>query len=149
MAQIEVEAGFSSGQNIWLDHSAIRTLANRPGGGTYIAFSDFFGRSSFSASGVNGSASKGHNTAGSIACNPSVNVFGGTSPYSYNWSFTSNPSTCTLTFNTNQSCTVTHTYGSTTDATYSATLQCIVSDSASRSVTVTGINVNMTVSYTG
>jgi hypothetical protein len=149
MYSIEVEAGFSGGSYIYLDHATIRALAGKAGSGTQVAFSDFYGKSSFSAAGVNAFASKGHSTAGSISCGPYVNVAGGTAPYSYSWSFTYNPNGCALSFNTSQTCSVTANYGQTTDTTYNATLQCVVSDSAGHSVTVTGINATMTVSYTG
>lgn len=88
------------------------------------------------------------NTTGTVytgSCYPSVSASGGADGYVYSWSFTSNPGACSLSNPTASSCTVSH---SITKFGYdgSATLQCVVNDSAGQSIIVS--NVTATFSST-
>lgn len=84
-------------------------------------------------------------TAYTGSCYPSVQVSGGSGGYVYSWSFTSNPGACSLSNPTVSTCAVSHAI---TKFGYdgSATLQCVVNDSAGQSITVS--NVTATFSST-
>jgi hypothetical protein len=141
MWDIEVEAGFSGGQNIWLDHATMRTLAGRPGSGNYIAVSDFYGKSSFSAWGNNASADMDTSGSGGyVTCFPSVTPVGGTGSYTYSWAVNSNNMSATVSNTTSQSCTVQKNVGRNSGGSGTCILQCTVSDTGGHTVTVYNIS---------
>jgi hypothetical protein len=78
--------------------------------------------------------------AGTATCSPYVSVTGGSGGYTYAWSFTSNPNTCTLSGSTVAGCSVSRAYSRNSNGSASAVLQCVVTDNTGHTVTQTGIN---------
>lgn len=107
---------------------------------------DFYGKSAIgtlNAVGNNSSAfADSRNADGTVSCNPSVTVMGGSGAKSFAWSFLSNPNACTLSNATSQSCTVSKFYTKNSGGNATATLRCVVSDSTG-SKTVDGITANL------
>lgn len=121
---------------ISLGDADVRNLAGVASGP--ISLSNLYGKSSFVVTGASDTATRSTvGGAGTCSCFPSVNVIGGAAPITYSWSFVSNPNSCTLVNQTIAQCTVGHTYAINTDGNASATVQCVVSDSAGNSRTVT------------
>lgn len=121
---------------ISLGDTDVRALAGIPSGA--ISLSNLYGKSSFTVTGnSNSSSSSSMSSAGTARCSPSVTVVGGAAPISYSWSFTSNPNTCTLSGANSVACTVGKAYVKNANGSASATLQCVVGDSAGNSRTVT------------
>jgi hypothetical protein len=144
MSDINHEIGkIPDNGNIWMDHDWLRTLAGRPGSGTRISMSDFYGKSSYQPLQVtphDGNAS-GNNPSGlysnqfTSSCSPSVTPAMGTGNYTYTWTITAG-SGFTLTNQNSQSCSISHLI-SRGGYTGTCTLNCAVSD---------GVNtVNVTV----
>lgn len=121
---------------ISLGDADVRNLAGAPSG--QIGLSNLYGKSSFTVKGNSDSGSfSSISSAGTARCYPSVTVIGGAAPVGYSWSFTSNPNTCTLSGANTATCTVSKSYFKNAEGFASATLQCVVSDSAGNSRTVT------------
>lgn len=106
-----------------------------------ISLSDLYGKSSFTATGVNDSASINTYNAPSstIRVYPSVNVIGGSNP-TYQWTMTSYTGlTPTLSNTTSQSCMLSHPYSTNSNGAFDAVLQCVVTNGNGAQITVTGI----------
>lgn len=127
---------------IALGDDDVRALAEIPSGP--ISMNNLYGKSSYpqmiivptNGSGLFSSAASG----GTASCTPSVSVSAGDPPYTYLWSFTSNPNGCTLSFATSSSCQVSKTYGLLENGSANAVLQCQVTDSTAHVKTQTGVN---------
>jgi len=127
---------------ISLGDADVRALAGVPSGS--ISMTSLYGKSSYIAMDVVGTgdfAFELETSPGSysISCNPSVVVSNGLAPYSYLWSFTSNPDGCTLSNSTSATCTVTKIYSGNTNGSANAVLQCQVSDAFPNTVTESGV----------
>lgn len=109
-----------------------------------ISFSNFRSKSNFSAVGVNAPYSFFYsNTAGgSAAVFPSVNLSGGTAPFTYAWTMTSSVGGPTLTDANLKTCQVAHTYARSGSGTFTAFLQCVITDAVGSQATVTGIRAD-------
>ena len=133
---------------ITLGDADVRTLAGVPSGG--ISFANLSGKSGgvgLGASTTNGNKNVSSVGAGGTATsNPAVSAFGGTPPYSYVWSFTSNPDACTLGSATSATCSVSKAYTINSNGSATAILQCVITDSTGGTpltVTKTGIQSNI------
>lgn len=143
MSQINVELGRASNATTSLLESAVRTLAQVPSGP--VSFSNLLGKSNLTATGVD--SSRSYTTAGSggnAQSFPSVNVSGGQTPYTYSWSFTNNPQGAGLSNSTSQTATVSKSYTTGSSGSYSALLQCVVTDNAGTQRTVTNVSASAT-----
>lgn len=132
---------------ITLGDADVRALAGGLSGAISIA--SLYGKSSYTPMNVSGTGDTGfalsNGGAGTVSCTPSVSVSNGLAPYTYLWSFTSNPSGCTLSNSTSSTCTVSKGYGFNTIGSASAVLQCQVSDAFPN--TVTAVNVSAELSW--
>lgn len=137
MSQVNTELGRATNATTSLLESATRTLAQKASGA--VAFSDLLGKATFTASGVNSNISYSSSANGNADSFPSVNRSGGQSPYTYSWSFTSNPGAATLLNATLQTATVRKAFLAGSTGAYSATLQCVVTDNLGNTKTVTGV----------
>lgn len=130
---------------ISLGDTDVRTLAGVPSGA--ISLTSLYGKSNgsaLSAAITNGSATYSSISSGGTAiCNPGVTASGGTPGYTYLWSFTSNPNSCTLGSSTSTSCSVSKAFSQNAQGGASAVLQCIITDSASGTITKTGITATL------
>lgn len=145
----ELQIGNPSRTNpISLGDTDVRTLAGVPSGA--ISLSNLYGKSG--GAGLGASTTNGFKSVSSVGsggtaiANPSVSAFGGTPPYSYLWTFTSNPDTCTLGSATSATCSVSKAYSVNTNGSASAVLQCVITDSTGGTpltVTKTGIQSNI------
>jgi hypothetical protein len=130
---------------ISLGDSDVRALAGLPSGA--ISLSDLYGKSSYIPLNVTGNNSANSVSsaggAGSVTCNPSVSVTGGSGGNTYAWSFTANPNSCALGLSTSAACTVSHGYTLNANGGANATLQCIVTDNTGHSVTASGITASL------
>lgn len=141
MSQINVELGRAPNATVSLAESAVRTLAGVPSGS--ISFSNLLGKASMSATGVDSGLSYNSSGSGGSANSfPSVNVSGGQAPYTYSWSFTSNPQSASLANATGQTPTVSRPYTANSVGSYSATLQCVVTDNLGTQRTVTNVTAS-------
>lgn len=146
MSQINHEIGLiPDNGNIWMDHDWLRTLAGRPGSGTYIAFSDFYGKSWYIPMNVSATGVYNSNQspiAATFTANgyPSVNYTGGSGGVSYQWGFNSNPSGFAMANANSQSPTVSH---SIPRAGFNGqcTVYCILTDSTGHQVRVDNISI--------
>ena len=135
MAQLRI-SNPSRAYPLSLTDTDVRALAGIPSGA--ISLSNLYGKSSFSVTGNSDSGSfSSMSGAGTARCSPSVTVVGGAAPISYAWSFTSNTNACTLSGTNSVACTVAKSYFKNAEGSASATLQCVVSDSAGNSRIVT------------
>lgn len=143
MSQINTELGRAANATTSLLETATRTLAQRPSGS--VGFDNLLGKATFTASGVNSDISYSSSGAGGSADSfPSVNRSGGQAPYTYSWSFTSNPAGATLVNSTLQTATVRKTFIANAAGSYGATLQCVVTDNLGSVRTVTGVGASAT-----
>jgi hypothetical protein len=125
-----------------LGDSRVRTLAGVSSGP--ITLGQLRGKSAvppLTANGVNASQMvvTSNSQGGTASCSPSVTASGGAGPYTYQWAFTSNPSSFTLSNGTSAICSISRGYTRNQTGIISATLQCTVGDSGGRSAVVTGI----------
>jgi len=60
----------------------------------------------------------------------------GSGGYSYNWSFVTNPSGCSMSAGNWSSCSVMKSFGKSSGVSWSATVQCVVTDNTGHSVAV-------------
>lgn len=144
MSQINVELGRASNATTSLTESAVRTLAGVPSGA--VSFSNLLGKSSFSASGNGDAQDYVSTSSGNADSHPSVTASGGTTPYTYLWSFTSNPNGASLLNSTSATATVRKAFSANQTGAYSAVLQCVVTENngSGTAHTVTGINAGAT-----
>lgn len=141
MSQINVELGRASNATTSLTESAVRTLANVPSGA--ISFSNLLGKSSMVATGNSDDRSYNSSGVGGNANSfPTVTIVGGQAPYTYAWSFTSNPNAASLTNGTTATPTVSKAYTANSVGAYSSTLQCVVTDNLGTVRTATGITAS-------
>lgn len=84
------------------------------------------------------------NGGGTASCSPSVSAAGGSGGYTYLWSFTSNPSSCSLGSATSAVCSVSRSYPRFGSGDADATLQCVITDSSGQSITKSGISAYLT-----
>jgi hypothetical protein len=130
---------------ISLGDSDVRALAGIPSGA--ISLSDLKGKSAYvamSGAGVPASfTADSEFSAGTATCNPSVTVSNGSGGYTFLWSFTSNPNSCTLGSATSQTCSVSHAYSRHAIGSASATLQCVITDSTLHTITVSGVTADL------
>lgn len=141
MSQVNTELGRASTALLSMNDSAVRNLAGVPSGA--IGFNSLQGKSSLSAVGSDDSRAYSSATSGGTASAfPSVVASGGIAPISYLWSFTSNPNSASLTFSTSAQCTVSKNFAKNAVGNFSAVLQCVVTDNAGASVTVTNIHAD-------
>lgn len=148
VSQVSVEIGRAETATTSLGETAVRNLAGVASG--TISMSNLHGKTgggaggTLSASGVNDSRIYDSATSGGTAfARPSVTVTGGVTPYTFLWSFTSNPDACALADSTLQTCEVTKSYSAGADGEANATLQCVITDAASTAITVTGVTASM------
>lgn len=130
---------------IALGDSDVRALAGIASGS--ISLGDLKGKSSYippSGVGINDSRSFTSGLgAGTASCNPSVTPSGTGTPFSYVWSFTSNPNGCSLGGSTTQTPTVSKAFGSNTSGSANATLQVVITDTSAATATVGGITAHL------
>lgn len=126
---------------ISLGDADVRSLAGVPSGA--ISLTNLYGKSSYvalSATSSNDSQSFFSGSGAGVAiCSPSVSVTGGTLPYTYLWSFTSNPNGCSLGGSTSATCNVSKAFAFNSNGSASAVLQCVITDNIGATVTKTGI----------
>lgn len=138
MSQINTELGRATNATTSLTESAVRTLAQVPSGP--VSYSNLLGKASLTVTGnSNDQTYSSAGTGGTANAIPSVTVAGGQSPYTYAWSFTSNPQGATLSNANLQTCTVGKTYSANSSGSFSATLQCVVTDNLGTVKTATGV----------
>lgn len=141
MSQINVELGRASNATTSLLESAVRTLAQRPSGS--VGFNNLLGKASLVATGHDdsrGYVSSGG--AGNADSFPNVTVAGGVAPYTYSWSFTSNPDGTTLLNSTSATATVRKAFSVNASGDYTSILQCVVTDNVGTSRTVTNVSAS-------
>ena len=130
---------------IALGDADVRALAGIASGP--ISLGDLKGKTSYiapSGVGVNASASFTSGLgAGTASCNPSVTPSGTGTPFTYAWSFTSNPNGCTLGSAASQTCSVSKAFGFNTSGTANATLQVVITDTSAATATVGGITAHL------
>lgn len=126
---------------ISLGDTDVRALAGVPSGA--ISLTNLYGKSAYIAlSAVSSNDAQSFfsgSGAGVATCSPSVAVSGGTAPYTYLWSLTSNPNGCALGSATSAACTVSKAFGLNTTGSASAVLQCVITDNVGATITKTGI----------
>lgn len=126
---------------ISLGDADVRALAGVPSG--VISLTNLYGKSSYialSATSSNGGAAvSSSGGAGVATCNPSVSASGGTAPYTYLWSFTSNPDSCSLGSSLSATCAVSKAFAGGAIGSASAVLQCVITDNVGATITKTGI----------
>jgi len=138
MSDVNVELGRPSNQPIRLSDSAVRNLAGVPGG--TIRLSNLRGKSSYTPMTVTTYADyrsyMSTSSGGTASASPSVSVSGGSGGYSYSWSFISNPSGCSMSAGSAPSCSVKKNFVKYSGGSWSATVQCVVTDNTGHSVAV-------------
>lgn len=138
MAQINAELGRASNATTSLTETAVRNLAGVPSGP--VSFGDLLGKSSMTVTGHSDARSYLSDIgAGSADSFPNVSVVGGTAPFTYDWSFTSNPSGASLVVSNTATATVRKSFPKDSSGSYIATLQCVVTDNTGTQRTATGI----------
>jgi hypothetical protein len=143
MSQVNHEIGLiPDNGNIWMDHDWLRTLAGRPGSGTYIAFSDFYNKSWYipmTAYGTDGySSGAAASTAFTAYCYPKVTPSRGSGGYTYQWAFEGSANGFTLGSPNGQQCQLSQRV--TRGGIYiSTTVRCTITDSTGHQITVGGI----------
>ena len=127
----------------------LRTL-----GGVGAAMSipgNFYGKSSYTPMTITPNHTDGNansnGSAGTVAGSASVSVSGGNPGYSFNWVALSNPSGVSFS-NGASSSSVSKSFSSFTDTTYTIQLRCDVTDSTGHTVSSATITVNLNVSNT-
>jgi hypothetical protein len=151
MSQINHEIGYiPDNANIWMDHEWLRKLAGRPGSGTYIAFSDFLGKSWYIPMSAYGTGDSRSGPTGSAtftsSCYPSVTVSGGSGGYSFSWSFQGSANGCSLSNAGNAQCTVSRQFGKA-GGSVTVQMQCVITDNTGHQITVYNIEVDMNYGY--
>lgn len=130
---------------ISLGDSDVRALAGVPSGA--ISLSNLYGKSSYIPMNVIGNndaqSASSAGSGGTVTCHPSVSVTNGSGGYTYAWSFTSNPNSCSLGASTSAACNVSHSFTLNSNGSTSATLQCVVTDNTGHIVTASGITANL------
>lgn len=130
---------------ISLGDSDVRSLAGVPSGP--ISLTNLYGKSSYIPMTVTGTGAAGfalsNGALRSVSCSPSVAVSNGLVPYTYLWSFTSNPDGCTLANATSATCTVSKSFAGNTSGFANAVLQCQVTDAFPNTVTASGITASL------
>jgi hypothetical protein len=115
-----------------------------------ISLSDLYGKSSYTPMTVtphDASASYMTTNSGTATASPSVTVTNGSGGYSYAWSFASNPNSMSISGVSNgSSVLVQKTFVKNQQGTYSAVMQCVVTDNTGHSVTVQ-TNVEITLDF--
>lgn len=128
-----------------LNDADARALAGVPSGP--ISMDNFLnksGGSSLAATTTNGSGSfSSAGGPGTATCNPSVSAFNGTPPYSYLWTFTSNPDTCSLSNATSAACTVSKGFAALSGGSANATLNCRITDNIGTIINKPGITASL------
>ena len=112
------------------------------GNGDLIAMSSFRGKSrQISVVGVSDEQNYDSELSSGVANTyPTVNVSGGSGNYTYAWTFTSNIGNALITLANTKNPRVYKSYGLGANGIYSATLQCVVTDTSNSSTaTATGI----------
>ncbi len=126
---------------ISLGDADVRNLAGVPAGA--ISLTNLLNKNSYVPMNVTGNDSTNFASSaggpGTVSCTPSVSVANGRGPKSYLWTFTSNPSGCTLGDSTSQTCTVSKGFTQNSTGSASAVLNCAVTDSVT-TVNRPGIN---------
>ena len=137
MSDVSVELGRPWNQANNLNDPAVRSLAGVPGGA--ISFNSLRGKSSYTPMTVTGNPDYrsyvSTTSGGTASASPSVSVSGGSGGYSYSWSFVSNPSGCSMSAGAS-SCFVSRTFVKYSGGSWSATVQCVVTDNTGHSVAV-------------
>lgn len=143
IGQVAAELGI--GLPLSLGDSRVRTLAGVATGP--ISLSNLYGKSNGTPLAATSQSDSNYAdssvSGGTVGCSPSVAAGGGTGPYTYAWSFTSNPSGCALANSTSAAPTVSKSYTKSAVGSASATLQCVITDSAAASITKTGITADL------
>ena len=141
MSQINTELGRATNATTSLLESAVRTLAQVPSGP--VAYSNLLGKASLTVVGVGDDQTYSSTPSGGTATAlPHVNVSGGQAPYTYAWSFTSNPQGATLSDATLSTASVSKTFLSGSSGSFASTLQCVVTDNLGTQRTATGVTAN-------
>lgn len=139
MSQVNTELGRASNATISLGETAVRVLAQVPAGA--ISLDNLHGKSSMAVSGNNDARSYNSGAGGGNADSfPTVTVTGGQAPYSYVWSFTSNPQSANLFNATTSTPRVSKAFSSGASGSYTAILQCVVTDNQGTQRTATNIS---------
>lgn len=135
---------------ISLGDSDVLALAGVAGPGNSL--SNLYGKTASGGTGTlvvtstDGNASAiSTSSGGTVSCNPFVSATGGSGSYNYAWSFTSNPSSCTLSGSTGAACSVSHAFAKLSDGSATAVLQCVITEvgGAGQTITKAGINANL------
>jgi len=138
LSDVNVELGRPWNQTIQLSDSSVRSLAGVPGGA--ISLNTLRGKSSYTPMTVmtyeDYQSYMSTSSGGTAAASPSVSVSGGSGGYSYSWSFVSNPSGCSMSAGNWPSCSVMRTFVKYSGGSWSATVQCVVTDNTGHSVAV-------------
>lgn len=142
LSQVNTELGRASNTAINMNESAVRTLAGVGGAGSAWSMNSLYGKSSLTVTGVNDDRFYVSSGSGSASSFPSVNVSGGQAPYTYSWTFTNNPQSAGLSNSNSQTATVNKNFTSGSTGSYSATLQCVVTDNSGTQRTVGGITAS-------
>lgn len=141
MSQINTELGRATNATTSLLESAVRTLAQRPSGS--VGFNNLLGKASLTVTGnSDGRSYNSSGVGGNANSFPTVTIVGGQAPYTYAWSFTSNPNAASLTNGTTATPTVSKAYTANSVGAYSSTLQCVVTDNLGTVRTATGITAS-------
>lgn len=147
LGQVAAELGIAL--PLSLGDSRVRTLAGVPSGP--ITMGQLRGKSAqapqgpFTATSEDGFGDgDSSNGGGTVFCSPSVTPAGGSGGYTYLWSFTSNPSSCSLGNASSAFCNVSHSYPRYGNGGADSTLQCVITDSGGQSITKSNIGAHLT-----
>lgn len=147
LSQVDVELGRASNAGVSLGETAVRNMSGIASGA--CSMSNLYGRAGFSAVGNNSSNTYYSASVGGTAyAYPSVTVTGGTAPFTYSWAITSSSGSPVLSNATGAQCTLSHSYARYTSMSFTATLQCVITDATGRQITVTGVTGSATVEGT-
>jgi len=141
MSQVNTELGRATNATTSLLESATRTLAQVPSGP--VSFSNLLGKASLTVTGnSDGRSYNSSGGAGNANSFPTVTVTGGQAPYTYSWTFTSNPQGASISSANSANPTVFKAFSSGSTGSYTSVLQCQVTDNLGSVKTATGISAD-------
>lgn len=122
----------------------VRALVGVPFGP--YAISAFYGKSAaggITASPSNASTLSDSTSAGTAVCTPGVSAAGGSTPYTYAWTITSNPGGCTIGPSSAATINVSHAYAASSSGKVVAVMSCLVTDAIGRTYTAAGVTATL------